>query len=242
MKKLLTLLIIASIGLVSCDKEETIAPKDYTTYTVDVNMNNALGKLIPKLNPATRQPMLDDEGNVIMENQYFYSEQYLFNLTNEDLVGVVNSDPAYVDFVLPVNPASELVAMTTANGEWQIALTQYTTEIPYEEDGETLYMEYPTVGALINTQANITVAHIEDANFETLTLADAKNATYSSEVDAIGYEWKAISYVTYTYDIVQDNYFLVKISADEIFKLRFLDFYNTDAEKGHIKFQFQLLQ
>lgn len=242
MKKLLTLLISASIVLVSCEKEETIAPKDYTTYTVDANLNSTLGKSIPKLDPATRQPMQDDQGNIIMENQYFYSVQYLFNLTNEDLVGIVNSDAAYVDFVLPVNPASELVAKTTSGGSWQIALTQYITEIPYQEEGETLYMEFPTVGALINTQANITVAHIEDANFETITFADAKNATYSSAVDAIGYEWKDISYITYTYDIVQDNYFLIKIGEDEIFKLRFLDFYNVEAEKGNTKFQFQLLQ
>lgn len=242
MKKLLFLLVIASIGLISCEKEDTIAPKDYTTYTVDANMNSDLGKLIPKLDPATRQPMLDDQGAVIMENQYFYSVQYLFNLTNEDLVGVVNSDAAYVDFVLPTNPASTLVPNTTADGSWQIALTQYLTELPYEEGGETLYMEFPTVGALINTQANITVAHIEDTNFETITLADAQTASYSSSVDAIGYEWKDISYVTYTYDIVEDNYFLVKTGENEIFKLRFLDFYNTNAEKGNVKFQFQLLQ
>lgn len=242
MKKLLTLLFIASLGLVSCEKEETIAPKDYTTYTVDANMNDADGKLIPELDPATREPKLDAQGNVIMEKQYFYSVQYLFNLTKEDLVGVVNSDAAYVDFVLPTNPETELVAKTTADGSWQIALTQYTTELSYEEDGETLYMELPTVGALINTQANIAVAHMEDTDFETITLADAKNATYSTDVDAIGYEWKEFSYTTNTYDIVQDNYFLVKIGEDEIFKLRFLDFYNTDAEKGYIKFQFQLLQ
>lgn len=242
MKKLLTLLLIASIGLISCNKEKTIAPKDYTTYTVEANMNDASGKLIPKLDPATRQPMTDDQGNVIMENQYFYSVQYLFNLTKEALVGVVNSDPAYVNFVLPVNPASELVENTTADGSWQIALTQYTTELSYDEGGVTMYMEYPVVGALINTEANITVANMKDANFETITLADAKNATYSAAVDAIGYEWKEFSYTTYTYDIVPDNYYLIKVGEDEIFKLRFMDYYNTEAEAGHIKFQFQLLQ
>ncbi len=242
MKKVFTLIFIAVLGLQSCNKDETIAPKDYTTYTLEANMNDASGKLIPKLDPATRQPMLNDDGSIIMENQYFYSVQYLFNLDKEALDGVVNSDPSYVNFVLPVDPASDLVAATTHEGNWQIALTQYTTEIPYEENGEMHYMQYPTVGALINTQAHITVAHIEDANFDAITLADAKNATYSPNVDAIGYEWKTINFTTYTYDIVADNYFLVKINTDEIYKVRFLDFYDSNAEKGHIIFQFQLLQ
>jgi len=242
MKKLFTLLFIVSIGLVSCEKEETIEPKDYTTYTVNANMNSELGKLIPKLDPNTRQPMLDDDGNPLMENQYFYSVQYLFNLNKEALVPVVNSEDSYIDFVIPVNPESNLTEMTTADGLWQIALTQYMTEIPYQEGEQTLYMQYPTVGALINTQANIEVAHIEDENFETITLDIAKNASYSTEVNAIGYEWKAIEFSTYTYQVIEDNYFLIKISEDEIFKLRFLDFYNEEAEKGNIKFQFQLLQ
>lgn len=242
MRKFVLFLAIASLAMQSCTKEKTVAPKDYTTYTVEANMNDAAGKLIPKLDPATRQPMTDENGDVIMENQYFYSVQYLFNLNNEDLVGVVNSSTNYVNFVLPVNPESELVANTVADGDWQIALTQYTTEIPYQSEGVTMYMEYPTVGALINTQANITVAHIEDAYFDTVTLTDAKTATYSSNVDAIGYEWKEYNRSTNTYNVLEDNYFLVKIAEDEIYKLRFLDYYNTQAEKGHITFQFQLLQ
>ncbi|MBN1651837.1 MAG: hypothetical protein JW857_10950 [Bacteroidales bacterium] len=242
MRKFVLFLTIASLALQSCSKEETIAPKDYTTYTVEANMNDANGKLIPKLDPATRQPMTDGDGNVIMENQYFYSVQYLFNLNNEDLAGVVNSSADYANFVLPVNPESELVENTVADGDWQIALTQYTTEIPYESEGVTMYMEYPTVGALINTQANITVAHIEDTNFETVSLSDAKTAAYSSNVDAIGYEWKVYNRSTNTYNVTEDNYFLVKIADDEIYKLRFLDYYNTQAETGHITFQFQLLQ
>lgn len=240
--KFLTLLAVAGLGFMSCEKEETIAPKDYTTYTVEASLNSEDGKEVPKLDPATHQPLLDENGNPIMENQYFYSVQYLFNLTNDELVPVVNSSDNYANFVIPTDPETGLTSQLKADGDWTIALTQYVTELPYDEGGVTMYMEYPTVGALINMDKNIEAVKVEDDKFETITLEDAKTKTFSTEITTIGYDWKVLDFSTYTYKTVENNYYLVKINEDDIFKFRFVDYYNADGEKGNVKFQFQLLK
>ncbi len=241
MKKLFTLLAIVGLGLTSCEKDEKIEPKDYTTYTVSANMNSMDGKEVT--NRFTGEK----------EKQYYYSVQYLMKLEKqEDIMGVVNSSSSYANFVLPVNPESELVEKSTHEGDWHIALTQYTTELPYEEEGVTKYMEYGTVGALINTEKDIEVSEVEGTDFDDVSLADAKSKTYSENVDVIGYEWKAFEFSSRTYTIVEDLYFLVKLSENEIYKFRFVDFYGdnpgdnpaetADKLKGHIKFQYQLLK
>ncbi len=255
MKKIFTLLFVAGLALTSCEKDETVEAKDYTTYTVSANMNSKDGKEIPVLG-HDRLPTGE------FENQYYYSVQYLFNLDDDKLnAGVVNSSDVYDEIVLPKDPSTDLTQKLPVDGDWQIALTQYLTEDSYIDEGETKYQQYPVVGVLVNTNKNIEVAHIfksvdielaknidDFIEFADVDLADAISANYSKDVDEIGFDWKSLNFSNFTYEIVSNNYYLVKISDNEIYKLRFVDFYgenpddNTKVEKGHIKFQFELLR
>lgn len=242
--KFRTLLVVAvlALGLMSCDKEDTVAPKDYTTYTVDASLNSKDGKLSPKMKPGTHTPEMDKDGKPVMVAQFFYSAQYLFNLSKEELVAKVNSDESYVKFIIPTNPKSDLKENLTAEGDWTIALTQYVTEMPYKDGTEMAYMKYAVTGALINTAKGVQAVKVEDENFDTITLADAEKNIFSSEITTIGYDWKKLDFQTLSYKIVKNSYYLVKLENDNIFKLRFIDFYNAKGEKGNVKFQFQLLK
>jgi hypothetical protein len=235
MKRIFTLLSVLALTFSSCDKEEIIDKIDLDTslYTVTANLNNANGK-----------ETTDRQGNV--GPQYFYSQQHMLNI--EDLEGsmvYVNSQDNYNNFVFPKDPNTTLTPTTTAPGDWHFALTQYITEDSYEDNGQTVYQAYPTVGVIVNSKKSMQVARIQDANFDSITLEEARQANFSDEADTIGWNWKEFQFSSYTYKILEDNYYLVKLDTDQIIKLRFVDFYGEneagDLEAGHIKFQFQLL-
>jgi hypothetical protein len=121
---------------------------------------------------------------------------------------------------------------------WDLCFMQYHqpfyTEVPF------LY--YPVTGVLTNsyqTQAagDTTISN----NFVNFTAADIGQYNFTTDVNAIGYNWKKpdenFNYVTYP------NYlYLVKTQQGAIYKLHFLDFYYQGAEKGAPKFEFERLQ
>jgi hypothetical protein len=243
MKKLFTLLAIVGLGLTSCEKDETVKAKDYKNYVVEANLNSIDGKEVT--NPHTG----------ITGKQYYYSVQYNFNLSDNDISeGIVNSSDKYDNIVLPKDPANSnnLTEKLPENGDWEILLSQYVSEVSYLDEGVTKYQKYGVVGVMINQDKNIEVSNIKDNKFDSITLEEAKTATFKDDVDAIGYDWKELDFATFSYKIVTDNYYLVKLSNGDIYKLKFEDFYGEnpydnpketkDFLKGHIKFQFQLLK
>lgn len=239
MKRIFTLLAIAGITFTSCNKDETIQAKDYENYSEDANLNSENGKIIVDPHTGVEGP------------QYYYSVQYSFDFSSKELsAGIVNSSDSYDNIVLPKDPANgnELTEKLPASGEWNLLITQYLTEDIYEEEGVTKYQAYPVVGVLSNKGKGVEVANVKDANFENITLADANKMDFSDDFDAIGFDWKELNFSTFTYEIVADNYYLVKLMNGDIYKLKFEDFYGTKVsdeskqEKGHVKFQYQLLK
>jgi len=243
MKKLFTLLAIVGLGLTSCEKDETVKAKDYENHVVEANLNSVDGKEVTNAHTGAKG------------NQYYYSVQYDFKLSTNDLSeGVVNSSDKYDNVVLPKDPANgnNLTEKLPDSGDWELMMGQYMSELPYQEGGATKYQKYGVVGMLINTNKDIEVSNIKDNKFDSITLEEAKNATFKDDIDAIGHDWKNLDFATFTYKIVTDNYYLVKLSNGDIYKLKFEDFYGEnpgdnpketkDVLKGHIKFQFQLLK
>jgi hypothetical protein len=240
MRKLFTLLFVAGLSLTSCKKDETVKAKDYTTYTVTANMNSEDGKMVPVLGPP---PTYTPTGE--MQVQYFYSVQYSLNINDKDkpFMGVVNSSKDYQDVVVPVDPNSELTEALPKNGDWQLMLTYYKTDAFHAASQSWYTMNL--VGVLTNTENNIETAVITDDKFDTVSLEDANNAEFKNDVDNIGHAWQYYDRTEHKYKIVENNYYLVKIGKDEIYKLRFMDFYGDGkekGEKGHITFQYELLK
>ena len=240
MRKLFTLLVIAALSFTSCNKDETIEPKDYTNYTVTANLNSEEGKMIPVLGPP---PAYEPTGET--QVQYFYSVQYSFNINDKDhsILGVVNSSNDYQDVVVPVDPNSELVEKLPNKGDWQLMLTYYKTDAFHHASQSWMTMNL--VGVITNAENNVETAVVTDDKFDTISLEDANNAVFSNKVDNIGHAWQSYDLSEHKYKIVENNYYLVKVGNDEIYKLRFVDFYGDGrekGEKGHVTFQYELLK
>lgn len=125
---------------------------------------------------------------------------------------------------------------------WELWFTQYTT-ILFTNAGD----EYPylVTGVLINKLQGIEVARDTLLNFNNITLNVAEGMTYNDSFDIIGYDWKEVvgdvqsGNVSY---IVRSNVnYLIRTKEDYYYKLRFIDFYSEEGEKGYPTFEFQLL-
>ena len=243
MNKLFTLLFVVALSLSSCKKDETIAGKDYTTYTAVLSLNSESGKMIPEVGPP---PEFTPTGNEVVD--YFFSVQHSFKLSDKGSTGVINSSSDYQDLVVTKNPETELEDVLPKEGDWHLMLTEYTTEEVYGASGSWYAM--PLVGVLSNK--GVSTANISSDKFESITLADAQKETFSHDVDNIGTKWQEFNMDVRKYIILDGtdgredaNTYLVKITDDEIYKFRFMDFYGDGRdvkEKGHITFQFELLK
>lgn len=114
---------------------------------------------------------------------------------------------------------------------WDLVFTQYSHL--FEPD-----FPYLVTGVLANRNG-VEIAEIFDKSFTEITLADATNADYTLAIDEIGYDWK--SFTGSGYVIHDDKNYLIKSTEGIYFKLRFIDFYDDQGEKGTPTFEVQQL-
>lgn len=121
--------------------------------------------------------------------------------------------------------------------EWDMVFTQYV-HVFYEE---TPVLPYLVTGVLTNAD-RVEVAEIDTNNiFRDLKLADAQGQVFVSDIDVIGYDWKDYSFDSRGFTVNPKKMYLVKVDNEIIYCLRFLDFYNSQGEKGNPLFQFKRL-
>jgi len=64
---------------------------------------------------------------------------------------------------------------------------------------------------------------------------------FSNEQNAIGYKWKIYDFDAQIYSVNSQMTYIIKSVSNRYFKLRFLDFYNNEGEKGFPSFEIQEL-
>lgn len=77
--------------------------------------------------------------------------------------------------------------------------------------------------------------------FSDVTLSDTSAYVYSSDLDAIGYDWKVYDFSKGIYAVNSDLVYIVQTRNGYYYKLRFLDFYTDTGEKGYISFEYMRL-
>lgn len=86
-----------------------------------------------------------------------------------------------------------------------------------------------------------TVSTDLSAAFAALSLSDISGVSYSSDVDAIGYDWKTLDWSTFQY-VVSDNWFYILEKGENTYKLRFTSFYGNSTDERVMKIEYQLMQ
>lgn len=223
MKRIATLLSVIVLGFSSCSKDEVIE-KDYTLKSEVISFNSTEGdntaQTFVKLNDFTKN------------------------------VALTTSSTDYVNFYIVRNPDNTDTPVLEADGDWDIVFTEFAVDL----NMGAWYNGYQTPGILINKKAGLTAAQVNMVNdpdnyvsFDDITLADAQTFTFSDEIDVVGYGWKKTDVTANppVSKIVADNFYLIKVSDTEIYKLTFTDYYaliDGVSAKGNVAFKFQLLQ
>ena len=99
------------------------------------------------------------------------------------------------------------------SSDWHLVFTKYiTTLLPSG-------LNYGVTGVLSNK--NMQIAKAENVDVST---ADHNSHTYSSEINAIGYNWKSFNMATFSYDIQDSLCYFIKDDLDNVWKLQLTGF------------------
>lgn len=148
----------------------------------------------------------------------------------------IRKDDAY-NFVFLSTIDNDFVTIEPPKEDWDLVFTKYTHTF-YDDASKPI--SYGVTGVLINsysTSAHQDVFH----GFGGTDLQIAKELTYLSDQNTIGYDWKNYDHDAGVYSIEYDRNYIVKNRKGVYYKMRFIDFFNDVGEKGNMKFEFQRL-
>jgi hypothetical protein len=117
---------------------------------------------------------------------------------------------------------------------WDLLFTKYVVKIPA---GPGVMINYTVMGVLINPGiqgVKVTGVVPENANYTDTT------ATFSSQADVIGWDWKINDPVTHLYSIAENTSYFVKLSGGEIYRIYFTEYGGSVA--GTITFKTKLVE
>ncbi len=124
---------------------------------------------------------------------------------------------------------------------YDLLFTQYRTTL-YDDNGDTI--AYYVRGILLNpllVEASLDTLH----SFAEITYDLIKDKTFSRVQDVIGHEWKDVKVdpVTNTFEYFVNTKlnWLIRDTEGYIYKMRFKEFYNSQAEVGYTTIEFQRL-
>lgn len=140
----------------------------------------------------------------------------------------------------------EEVFPAPAKDTWDVRFVMYTNIFTTDPGGGIPFSPGDTIPYLVNgvllNPNGVTAAQTSDIAFNDLEYADLGNLQFSSDVNVIGWDWKNFTLSNEGYAVDTSKVFVVKDLNDSYFKLRFIDFYSDQGEKGYPTFELKQLQ
>ncbi len=133
------------------------------------------------------------------------------------------------------NNGGEQLWLEPSTDNWDLVFTNYQhffTNLP---------LPFVITGALSNTYNGVRIAEDNDGLFFEIELKDTINYSFTNLQDEIGYDWKIRNSQDNSFTIDPDKSFIIRTSSGLFYKIRFIDFYNDEGDKGYPKFEIQKL-
>ena len=96
-------------------------------------------------------------------------------------------------------------------------------------------MAYLVTGT-VNGFSGARVAELT-GDFAQITLADTLAQPFTTDQDAIGYNWKDYSFDSGLYEVYSNKVYIVQDREGYFFKLHFVDYYDAQGQRGSPKFE-----
>lgn len=168
--------------------------------------------------------------------------QYTIRLANingsdEQLVNIAKQageNFTYFSF----NPRPTQKSNEPQTRSWNLMFTRYKTWV--SALGSTI--PYTVTGVWLNPEG-VSCNKLVDMPFESITYESVKNLPLLTKRDVIGYEWKGFDFdfSNGNYKIFDNWTYIIKDATGTYYKMRFLDFYDANRNKGFPKIEYQRL-
>lgn len=156
----------------------------------------------------------------------------------------IPKDSTYSLMYLSFDNGGKVVQIAPPKDQWDFVFTRYTHE--YFDYPETSpYRHYTVTGAILNVWNGVTGSKNKKdstANYVPFDSCGVGNMNYyrfCSDADIIGYDWKYYVINDNHYYLTPNLYYIVEDKNGFYYKLRMLDFYDHQGNKGTITYQYQ---
>lgn len=171
-----------------------------------------------------------------MENDTFYI--HFANLDNSEEYRAKIAKNKTTNFTLfSFEDGGKVLVSEPDKESWDLLFTKYSTIIP---DDNGIPTDYLVRGVFLNPYKTIEVAQDTSKYFNNILFTHLNEYQYSSQQDAIGYNWKTFTDGVYT--VEENQSYILRNVSGKYFKMRFIDFYNKEGEKGFPDFELIELQ
>jgi hypothetical protein len=168
--------------------------------------------------------------------EYYYIIKYA-NLDNSQMESVkINKKEG--SSMMRFSFDSNMPIHDPLDSEWDLLFTQYTHLFINNNENPS----YLVTGVLINSSSGVEVAIDTTTEFSAINEDLITNYTFNSNQNIIGYNWKEFNFDTQYYSVREDINYIIKDSQGRCFKFRFVEFYNSEGEKGAPMFEYKLLK
>jgi hypothetical protein len=164
-----------------------------------------------------------------LNNSYVIEHSNLDNSNNKSEILPLQIDNNYTYFSFD----NSIVNIEPFKNSWDLLFTQYV-HFFYEPS----FTPYLVTGVLLNPYNTLAIK-IQDKNYDEIDFDFAQSLIFDSNLDVIGYDWK--TFTGSDFKIELNNSYIIKNNKGFYYKLRFLDFYDNEGNKGSPNFEYQLL-
>jgi hypothetical protein len=166
----------------------------------------------------------------VNSTEYVIRTARLDNSEDQTITIVKNPDKRWVQYKFGDSSSIE----KEPNSEnWHLLFSQYTD---YDLTDQADTISYLVRGVLLN-QKNIQAVLVNNVDFQDIDINLVPQLNFTSDFNAIGYDWKFFSLDTGVYTIKEGMSYVIKEKQGTYFKLRFLGFYSEDGDKGYPSFE-----
>lgn len=229
----------AYIDGVSGDIQETaineISINDLENKVYLVNLGYTVGTAKP--NPGSAAIAGDPRGWKkirILRDGENYKLQYadLNDTTYQEVIISKNPDYNFTHFSLDTN---QTLIIEPEKEKWDLCFTVFSNVIP--GSGSYGFSDFVTH----NRKGNVTAYLVDTENrtYEDFTVTDVDYSLFSKDQTIIGSSWRSVFSGG---SVFADKFYIIKDSNENIYKLKFLAITNSNGERGHPEFEYQLLQ
>lgn len=167
------------------------------------------------------------------------------NLDNSNVtVMTIPKDPLYSMMYLSFSNTGAVVQQAPPADDWDFVFTKYT-HVYFDQPLTSPYRYYPVTGAIINRWNDISASVLKlDSTpnflpFVQFTYPDVTGLPFTNAATVIGFDWKSYDFNSSQYVIAPDLYFILKDKNGYYFKMRFVDFYDQNGNKGTVTIEYQ---